>query len=89
MLYFIYLVVLLTLFIHIFKFVHRTCGYKGDIIINGQPRNRKHFMKQLSYIMQEDNLQPHLTVLESMEIASKLRNCTVQLDVYHKILVRN
>lgn len=39
--------------------------------------------------MQEDNLQPHLTVLESMEIASKLRNCTIQLDVYHKILVRN
>jgi len=82
-------VVLIALFIHIFKFVHRTCGYKGDIIINGQPRNRKHFMKQLSYIMQEDNLQPHLTVLESMEIASKLRNCTIQLDVYHKILVRN
>lgn len=80
---------LLILFIYFLKFIHRTCGYRGDIIINGQPRNRKQFMKQLSYIMQDDNLQPHLTVLESMEIASKLRNCTVQLDIYHKILVRN
>ncbi|XP_060838729.1 ATP-binding cassette subfamily G member 4-like isoform X1 [Rhopalosiphum padi] len=67
---------------------YKTCGYKGDIIINGRPRNRKQFIKQLSYIMQEDNLQPHLTVLESMEIASKLRNCTIQLDVYHKILIK-
>lgn len=38
--------------------------------------------------MQEDLLQPHLTVLESMEIASKLRNCTLKLDIYNQILVR-
>lgn len=44
-------------------------------------------MKQLSYIMQEDHLQPYLTVLESMEMASKLRNCTLKLDVCHQILV--
>lgn len=66
----------------------RTNGYKGNININGQPRNRKKFMKKLSYIMQDDHLQPYLTVLESMEIASKLRNCTLKLNVYHQILVR-
>lgn len=38
--------------------------------------------------MQDDHLQPYLTVLESMEIASKLRNCTLKLNVYHQILVR-
>lgn len=69
-------------------YVHRTYGYRGNININGQPRNRKLFLKKLSYIMQEDLLQPHLTVLESMEIASKLRNCTIKLDIYNQILVR-
>lgn len=45
-------------------------------------------MKTLSYIMQDDNLQPYLTVSESMEIASKLRNRTLKLDICHQILVR-
>lgn len=68
--------------------VKRSYGYQGAININGSPRNRKKFMKQLSYIMQEDHLQPHLTVLESMEIATKLKNCTIKLNVYHQVLVR-
>lgn len=38
--------------------------------------------------MQEDHLQPHLTVLESMEMASKLRNCSIKLSIYQHILVR-
>lgn len=45
-------------------------------------------MKHMSYIMQDDNLQPYLTVLESMEIASRFRNYSLQLNVYHHILVR-
>lgn len=65
----------------------RISGYKGDVSVNGKPRNRKHFMKQLSYIMQDDHLQPLLTVIESMEIASKLKNCTLKLNVYHQVLV--
>ncbi|VVC39406.1 Hypothetical protein CINCED_3A013694 [Cinara cedri] len=67
---------------------YNTYGYRGNININGQPRNRKLFLKQLSYIMQEDLLQPHLTVLELMEIASKLRSCTIKLEVYHQILIK-
>ncbi|XP_025421645.1 ATP-binding cassette sub-family G member 4-like isoform X3 [Sipha flava] len=60
----------------------------GEININGRSRNRKLFMKQLSYIMQDDHLQPNLTVAESMEIASKFKNCTLNLNIYHKILIQ-
>lgn len=69
--------------------VFRTCGYNGEITINGRSRNRKLFMKQLSYIMQDDHLQPYLTVMESMEIASKFKSSTIKLNIYHQILVRN
>lgn len=38
--------------------------------------------------MQDDRLQPYLTVSESMVIASKLKNNIMELDIYHKILVK-
>uniref|UniRef100_A0A1B6G7Z6 ABC transporter domain-containing protein n=1 Tax=Cuerna arida TaxID=1464854 RepID=A0A1B6G7Z6_9HEMI len=53
-------------------------GYKsgdasGSILINGEPRVLKVFHKMSRYIMQEDLLQPCLTVLESMLIAADLK----------------
>ncbi|KAL5244262.1 hypothetical protein ACI65C_011672 [Semiaphis heraclei] len=50
------------------------CGdARGSIMVNSRPREMKSFRKMCRYIMQEDLLQPALTVLESMEIASDLK----------------
>jgi len=42
-------------------------------MVNSQPREMKTFRKMCRYIMQEDLLQPLLTVLESMKIAADLK----------------
>ncbi|XP_050422034.1 ATP-binding cassette sub-family G member 4-like [Adelges cooleyi] len=67
---------------------YKTTGYKGSININGKPRRREVFLKRSSYIMQDDHLQPYLTILESMEIASKLRYCVMKLDVYQQVIIK-
>ncbi|XP_015366399.1 PREDICTED: ATP-binding cassette sub-family G member 1-like [Diuraphis noxia] len=46
---------------------------KGQILTNGHPRNMQLFKKLSSYIMQEDLLQPRLTVLESLSYAARLK----------------
>ncbi|XP_034952375.1 ATP-binding cassette sub-family G member 1-like [Chelonus insularis] len=53
-------------------------GYKcnevgGMITINGQPRDLQDFKKLSCYIMQEDLIQPKLTVFESMRFAADLK----------------
>ncbi|KAK7601451.1 hypothetical protein V9T40_008892 [Parthenolecanium corni] len=53
-------------------------GYKtghsnGTILINGQPRSLNKFRKLSRYIMQEDLLQPNMTVLQNMKIAAHLK----------------
>lgn len=42
-------------------------------MVNSRPRDIKSFRKMCRYIMQEDLLQPSLTVMESMEIAADLK----------------
>ncbi|EGI67878.1 ATP-binding cassette sub-family G member 1 [Acromyrmex echinatior] len=55
-----------------------TTSVTGRIMINGQKRNMSQFRKLSAYIMQDDNLQPFLTVQEAMFIAADLK-----LDLNH------
>lgn len=50
-----------------------SAGVAGTIKTNDHPRQMKFFSKLSSYIMQEDLIQPYLTVQESMQIAGNLK----------------
>ncbi|KAL0831044.1 hypothetical protein ABMA28_001927 [Loxostege sticticalis] len=52
---------------------YRVTGASGMICTNGEPRNLKQFRKLSRYIMQEDLLQPYITVHEAMLIAADLK----------------
>lgn len=52
---------------------YRTIGAAGHVTINGQPRDMSVFKKMSCYIMQEDRIQPQLTIFEAMQFAADLK----------------
>ncbi|XP_049868019.1 ATP-binding cassette sub-family G member 1-like [Pectinophora gossypiella] len=52
---------------------YRVNGASGIVSTNGEPRNLRQFRKLSRYIMQEDLLQPLITVQEAMLMAADLK----------------
>ncbi|KAH0948368.1 hypothetical protein HN011_010644 [Eciton burchellii] len=50
-----------------------TNSVTGRIMVNGRERDMSEFRKLSAYIMQDDNLQPLLTVQEAMHVAADLK----------------